>query len=131
MTHQEQYTLYRQEAKLLAAVGERVHHQVGRVTVRLPAELARAAMAAWERDDEGELGEETWEEREQRDQAGELALIGLALTEDGRHDGGEVVVDLHVSSAGAAFRAYIEAAGPAFRQTGPAYPPPPQPDPDA
>ncbi|GAB7188877.1 hypothetical protein ATKI12_8991 [Kitasatospora sp. Ki12] len=84
--------------------------------MRLPRAVAQAAMDAWERDDsDGELGEETREQYEARDQAGNLALIGLAISDDGRWEGDEVVVDLHVASAGAAWLSYAEAAGTAYR----------------
>ncbi|MEE1782923.1 hypothetical protein PUR71_08340 [Streptomyces sp. SP17BM10] len=115
MVDEEQYVRYREDSKLLAAIGERVHAQVGRVTVRLPGAVAQAAVDAWERDETGDIGEETREQYELRGQAGDLALIGLAISERGRREGEEVVVDLHVSSAGAAFLSYVEAAGPAFR----------------
>ncbi|WP_031072729.1 hypothetical protein [Streptomyces sp. NRRL WC-3742] len=116
MDDQEQYALYRADAKVLAAIGEHVHAQVDRVPLRLPRALAQAAVDAWERDDEGDLGEETFEQYELRGQAGDLALLGLTISERGRWEGEEVVVDLHVSYAGAAFDAYVEAAGPAFRR---------------
>ncbi|MEU1286748.1 hypothetical protein [Kitasatospora sp. NPDC005856] len=116
MTEEERYELYREESKALAAIGEYVHAQVGRVTVRLPRVVAQAAVDAWERDDpEGELGEETREQYELRDQAGNVALIGLAISEDGRWEGDEVVVDLHVHSAGAAWLSYADAAGADYR----------------
>ncbi|MEV7025967.1 hypothetical protein [Kitasatospora sp. NPDC093558] len=115
MVDEEQYVRYREDSKLLAAIGEHVHAQVGRVTVRLPAAVAQAAVDAWERDETGDVDEETREQYELRGQAGDLALIGLEISERGRREGEEVVVDLHVSSAGAAFLGYVEAAGPAFR----------------
>ncbi|MEU9620971.1 MULTISPECIES: hypothetical protein [unclassified Streptomyces] len=105
MVDQEQYARYREDSKVLAAIGEHVDAQVGRVTVRLPRATAEAAAAAWDRDELGELGEETHEQYALRDQAGELALIGLAISERGRWEGEEVVIDLSVASAGAAFRA--------------------------
>lgn len=113
------YALYREDAKLLAAIGEHVDAQVDRVTVRLPGALARAAVAAWDRDDEGDLDEETREQYELRGQAGDLALIGLAVSERGRWEGEEVVVDLFVNLAGAALLAHIEAAGADYRSPKP------------
>ncbi len=116
MAEEERYALYREEAKVLAAIGEQVHAQAGKVTVRLPRAVARAAVDAWERDDpDDELGEETIEQYELRRQAGDLALAGLTISEHGRWEGEEVVVDLHVSYAGSAVLAYLEAAGPDFR----------------
>lgn len=105
MVDQEQYVRYREDSKVLAAIGELVDAQVGRVTVRLPRAVAEAAVAAWERDELGDVGEETHEQYELRGQAGDLALIGLEISEDGRWEGEEVVIDLHVHSAGAAWLA--------------------------
>ncbi|MFI5645404.1 hypothetical protein [Kitasatospora sp. NPDC051705] len=117
MVDQEQYERYREDSTVLAAVGEHVHLQVGPVTVRLPGDLARAAVDAWERDEESSdgLGEESREQYELRDQAGTLALIGLAISESGRWDDDEVTVDLHVHSAGAAWLTYADSAGTSFR----------------
>ncbi|GAA5024304.1 hypothetical protein [Kitasatospora paranensis] len=105
MNDQEQYVRYREDSKVLAAIGVCVDAQVGPVTVRLPKALAEAAVAAWDRDEVGGLGEETYEQYALRDCAAELAFIGLAITRHGRTDGEEVVVDLNVASAGAAVRA--------------------------
>ncbi|MFF4173139.1 hypothetical protein [Streptomyces sp. NPDC001744] len=105
MTDQEQYVRYREDSRVLAAIGKHVDAQVGRVTVRLPRAVAEAAVAAWERDESGDVGEETHEQYELRSRAGDLALIGLEISERGRPEGEEVVVDLHVHSAGAAWLA--------------------------
>ncbi|MFI5526966.1 GNAT family N-acetyltransferase [Kitasatospora sp. NPDC051853] len=105
MVDQEQYVRYREDAKVLAAIGEHVEAQVGRVTVQLPKDVADAAVAAWERDEEGGRAAESHEEFIARDRAAELAFIGLAISERGRREGEDVVVDLDVASAGAALRA--------------------------
>ena len=69
--------------------------------VRLPAELARQAVAAWARDDTVPLvGPEPLADRRTRHLAGTLALIGLTVTERGRTEGDEVVVALPVELAG-------------------------------
>ncbi|MCX5108131.1 hypothetical protein OOK13_06265 [Streptomyces sp. NBC_00378] len=107
MVDEEVYVRYREDAKVLAAIGEHVDAQVGRVTVRLPRAVAEAAVDAWERDESGDLGEETHEQYALRDQAGDLALIGLVISERGRWEGEEVVIDLDVVSAGAAVRASL------------------------
>ncbi len=104
---QEQYVRYREDSTVLAAIGEHVDAQVGRVTVRLPRAVAEAAEAAWERDELGDLGEETHEQYALREQAGDLALIGLVISERGRWEGEEVLIDLDVASAGAAVRASL------------------------
>ncbi|CAL9284541.1 hypothetical protein ABZ568_11445 [Streptomyces olindensis] len=101
----EQYVRYRDDMKVLAAIGACVDRQAGRVVVRVPREPAEAAVAAWERTEEGAPGAETPEQYALRDGAAELALIGLAISERGRWEGEEVVVDLDVASAGAALRA--------------------------
>ncbi|MDN0198725.1 hypothetical protein [Streptomyces sp. S.PNR 29] len=101
----EQYARYRDDTDVLAAIGACVAAQTGRVTVRLPRTLAEAAVAAWNRDEHEAPGEETPTQYALRDGAAELALIGLAITERGRHEGEEVAVDLDVAAAGAAVRA--------------------------
>ncbi|MET9832640.1 hypothetical protein ABZ078_25790 [Streptomyces sp. NPDC006385] len=101
----EQYARYRDDTEVLAAIGSRVAAQTGRVTVRLPRELAEAAMSAWHRDERHEPAAETAGRHALRDGAAELALIGLAITERGRREGEVVTVELDIASAGAAVRA--------------------------
>lgn len=105
MVDQEQYVRYREDSKVLAAIGEHVDTQVGRVTVRLPRAVAEAAVDAWERDELGGLAPESHEQYMLRDRAAELAFIGLAISQPGRWEGEEVVIDLDVAAAGAALRA--------------------------
>ncbi|WP_329493939.1 hypothetical protein [Kitasatospora herbaricolor] len=105
MNDQEQYVRYQEDSKVLAAIGARVEAQVGRATVRLPKALAEAAVAAWDRDELGGPGEETHEQYALRDCAAELALIGLAISQRGRWENEELIIDLDVASAGAALRA--------------------------
>ncbi|MFC9856971.1 MULTISPECIES: hypothetical protein [unclassified Streptomyces] len=107
MADEEAYVRYRADSKVLAAIGKQVDAQAGRVTVRLPRAVAEAAVDAWERDESGDLGEETSEQSALRDQAGDLALIGLVISERGRREGEEVVIDLDVVFAGAAVRASL------------------------
>ncbi|GAA1967632.1 hypothetical protein [Catenulispora subtropica] len=102
MDNHERYAGYQEDANLLAAIGELVDAQVGRVTVRLPKTVAEAAVAAWERDDPYEDTLETTEQREVRGKAADLAMIGLEISQRGRVEGEEVVVDLRVGLAGAA-----------------------------
>ena len=95
MDETDRQRLYREDARLLGEIGAVLAHaELPGVTVRLPSALARAAVAAWERDDEGEPDAESYEQRVLRHRAGALALIGLAVQERGRADGGHVVVDL-------------------------------------
>ncbi|MFC9256636.1 hypothetical protein [Amycolatopsis thailandensis] len=105
MNEQGQYARYQEDSKVLAAIGACLDAQLAPIEVRLPKTLARAAAAAWDRDELDEFGEETHEQYALRDQAGELALIGLVISERGRWEGDEVVVDLDVAAVGAAVRA--------------------------
>ncbi len=108
MVDQEPYDRYREDSRALAAIGRFVDAQVGKVTVRLPRAVAQAAVDAWERDDSAEVDEvdeETPEQYVLRDHAAELALIGIAISERGRWEGEELVIDLDLASAGAAVRA--------------------------
>ena len=90
---------------MLAEIGTRLGPQVGRILVRLPRPLAEAAVAAWNRDELAEIGEESPAQREARDAAAELALIGLAVSDRGVPDGDEVAVDLDIMQIAAALRA--------------------------
>ncbi|MEU1787745.1 hypothetical protein ABZ553_18040 [Streptomyces sparsogenes] len=105
MADQERYVRYREDSKVLAAIGKQVAAQAGRITVRLPRAVAEAAVEAWGRDELDSPGEETHEQYALRDQAAELALIGLAISERGRWEGDELVIDLDIDSAGTASRA--------------------------
>ncbi|GGQ68151.1 hypothetical protein [Kitasatospora griseola] len=67
--------------------------------------VAEAAVKAWERDEVGGRATGTHEECMQRDRAAESAFVGLAISDHGRREGGEVVIDLDVAPAGAALRA--------------------------
>ncbi|GIH14250.1 hypothetical protein Raf01_24220 [Rugosimonospora africana] len=90
---------------MLAAIGACLDRQVSRISVRLPRSLAESAVAAWNREELGGIGEESREEFELRDDAAELAWIGLAISERGVRDGEEVVVDLDVVEVAAALQA--------------------------
>lgn len=90
---------------MLAAVGTHLDAQVGRIRVRLPRSVAESAVTAWERDEQGEIGEESRGQYELRDDAAELALIGLAITSRGVWEAEQVVVDLDVVEIAAALRA--------------------------
>ncbi|MFY1614950.1 hypothetical protein [Micromonospora sp. WMMD736] len=105
MEDREQYLQYQQDRTVLAAIGARLDPEVSRLSVRLPRSLAESAVAAWNREELGGIGEESREEYELRDDAAELALIGLAIGERGVRDGEDVVVDLDVVQVAAALRA--------------------------
>ncbi|MCX5069857.1 hypothetical protein OOJ91_28840 [Micromonospora lupini] len=70
--------------------------------------MAESAVSAWEREELGGISEETCEEHDLRDDAAELALIGLAISSCGVPDGEEVVVDLDVVQAAAALHAALD-----------------------
>ncbi len=67
----------------LALIGAALYEQDTKVRVRLPRELADAALAAWQREDEDSDDLHTHEESESekriRHRAGTLALIGSSL----------------------------------------------------
>ncbi|WP_143249910.1 MULTISPECIES: hypothetical protein [Amycolatopsis] len=92
------------EAATLAEVGAVLRASVlPPVLVRLPEDLARRAVAAWEREDTVPLVDpEPLGDRRVRHLAGTLALIGLAISERGDWTGDEVVVPLPVELAGVA-----------------------------
>jgi hypothetical protein len=96
MDETETQKTWRGEARVLHEVGAVILDQsLPQVEVRLPRRLAEQAVEAWERDDgEGPLDPETHEQASQRQCAGTLALIGLSITERGRWEGHEVVVEL-------------------------------------
>jgi len=92
----ERQEAYRHDAHLLSEVGAALAHaKLPNLEVHLPKPLAEQAVAAWQRrDSEGPLGEETCEQRVQRQRAGTLALIGLSIAERGQWVGNDVVVEL-------------------------------------
>lgn len=99
--------LYRDDARLLGEIGAALARtDLPRIEVRLPSALARAAVAAWQRDDEGEPGPESdaesYQQRVVRHRAGALGLIGLAVEERGRAEDDEVIVDLSPDVIGSA-----------------------------
>lgn len=77
--------------------------------MRLPRAVAvaeaEAVVKAGERDEVGGRATGTHEEYLQRDRAAESAFVGLAISDRGRREGGEVVIDLDAAPAGAALRA--------------------------
>ncbi|MEO3855614.1 hypothetical protein [Acrocarpospora sp. B8E8] len=103
----EQYVRYQQDRTVLAAIGAHLDPQVSRIRVRLPRSVAESAVAAWDREELGGIGEESREEYKLRDDAAELALIGLAISSRGVWDSEDVVVDLDVAQISAALRANL------------------------
>lgn len=90
--------MYREEAAVLGRIGQVfLGQEIPRIEVRLPRDVAEAAVAAWEFDDDESTGptEETFEQRVVRSRAASLSLIGLAINERGRWTDDAVVVALH------------------------------------
>ena len=91
VTEPEQYARYRDDAKILRAVGNALRDVPG-TTADLPADLADAALAAWSRSEEGPLpSDETAEQRQARADAATVALIGLGV-EKAREQGAPVTL---------------------------------------
>ena len=89
--------LYREEAAVLGKIGQVfLGAEMPQIEVRLPRDVAEAAVAAWERNDDESVGpiNETFEQRVVRSRAASLSLIGLAISERGRWTDDEVVVAL-------------------------------------
>ncbi|MFF2793192.1 hypothetical protein ACFVT6_41720 [Streptomyces sp. NPDC058049] len=105
MEDREQYVRYQQDRAVLASIGAHLDSQISQVSVRLPRSVAKSAVAAWDREELGGIGEESREEYELRVDAAELAFIGLAISSRGVWDGEEVVVDLDVVQIAAALQA--------------------------
>jgi hypothetical protein len=94
---------WREDARVLGEIGRLLARaDLPAVTVRLPLPLARAAVEAWNRSYEGELGRESYEQRVARRRARTLGLIGLSVEERGGATGDEVVVDLSPNLIGSA-----------------------------
>lgn len=102
--------IWAEDAATLAAIGRSLLPQPTTVTVRLPRELADAALAAWAREDR-DPPSDAKDPQEVADQsrAGTLALIGLSIQERGRADGGDVLVELDAWYIGSALDAADEA----------------------
>ncbi|MFE6844671.1 hypothetical protein [Streptomyces sp. NPDC057686] len=105
MEDREQYVRYRQDRAVLAAIGAHLGPRISQISVRLPRSVAESAVAAWDREELGGIREESRAEYDLRDDAAELAFIGLAVSSRGVWDGEEVVVDLDVAQIAAALRA--------------------------
>jgi hypothetical protein len=104
------YDRYRSDTNVLAAIGGDLERQVPEATVTLPRDLAELAMASWEWDAEGEPGPESNAEARIRHNSGDLALIGLAITERGVWDGDRVSVTLDIGLLGRAVSVAAEVA---------------------
>ncbi len=80
----------------LALIGAALYEQDTKVRVRLPRELADAALQAWQREDEDSEDLHTYEEsvseQRVRQRAGTLALIGASLENAPIQISGEYVI---------------------------------------
>ena len=113
MGESEDQLAFREQAATLGEIGSVLARRaLPEIEVRLPKDLARAAVQAWEWDDSGESEPETPDQEIERHRAGTLALIGLAVSERGRTDGGEVVVRLSPDLVGLAIDAAHDVPGP-------------------
>jgi hypothetical protein len=96
---------YERDAEVLARIGAALGSQPTSLTVRLPADLASQALAAWQREETAQPGTETRSQRPVRLRASWLALIGLSVQQTGRRDGSDVVCELDATTASAALDA--------------------------
>lgn len=101
----EDYAQWELDGEVLAQIGRVLMAQSLEVEVRVPRELADAAVASWQRDGPETLGEESSEQRAARHRAAYLSLIGCSLEELGWLDGDEVVVKLNAWFIGEALNA--------------------------
>jgi hypothetical protein len=79
----EQRAAWSRDETTLGELGRALFAQPLAVSVYLPGDLARQAVAAWEREDTGEVSDESPEDRRTRGRASALALIGLAVQRGG------------------------------------------------
>ena len=106
-----EYRRYRDDAAVLVEIGQHLASVVPFVDVTLPAKMVDAAIAAWNRDEDGPAIEESDEQRHLRGYAADLALLGLVLSERGRCVGDQVTVRLPVAHFAAAIVAVANGAG--------------------
>ncbi|MEO3822013.1 hypothetical protein [Plantactinospora sp. B24E8] len=102
-----EYRRYREDVEVLRRIGAQLASAVPYVECLVPGELAATAVAAWERDEEAPIVEETCEQTRSRLRAGDLALLGLAVSRSGS-SGDPVVVRLPVAQFAAAVEAWSE-----------------------
>ena len=107
----EQYKRYAADAQVLAGIGSTLQGQTLHPVVHVPTELAEAATKAWGRDEPDHLPSETAEQTALRRAAGDLALIGLAIAQNGQQRAGGIVeVKIDPTLIDAAVRAYRRAS---------------------
>jgi hypothetical protein len=112
MTDSERQQRYRKDALVLAEIGQVLARaDLPSAVVRLPASLAKAALVAWQLDDESPLDPETYEQRLTRHRAATLGLIGLCVERSGKTEGDEVVVEVPLTLIGSALDAADDLPG--------------------
>jgi hypothetical protein len=99
---------YAADSRLLGEIGAALVSQNTRLSVRLPAELAAQALAAWHRDETGDVGAETAYEQKMRSHAADVALVGLAIEQAGALQTGPVDIELNAIQVAAALMAHYE-----------------------
>jgi hypothetical protein len=87
----DEYARYQHDAETLAAIGGALRGQSPE-SVTLPADLADAAVAAWQRDEQAPVEAETPEQRHLRQAASTVALIGLSV-QSARESGSPLALD--------------------------------------
>lgn len=107
MAEPPEYSRYRQDVGVLRSIGAHLASDIPYVECTIPGDLAAAAVAAWERDEEGPIVEETSAQTRSRLRAGDLALLGLAVSRSGS-PGDPVVLRLPVAQFAAAVEAWSE-----------------------
>jgi hypothetical protein len=90
----DEYREWHADGGVLAQIGRALFDQPTKLTVSLPRDLAKRALASWQRSYEGPLGEESSEERKIRHRAASLGLIGLSVERSGLGESDDVVVEL-------------------------------------
>jgi len=107
---EDEYRLWENDANLLAEVGRVLFVQPTRIAVRLPRTLAERALAAWQRDDStGGPSDASLAQGIVRQRAASVALIGLAIKNEGLAGDDDVVVTLDAREIGDALEAADEA----------------------
>jgi hypothetical protein len=104
------YERFASDSRTLAKIGESLRGQPPDEVAVVPRDLADAAVAAWDRDEEDQLPDvETDRQATLRDHAATLALIGLAIQKRGVGSSDEVHVQLRQEQVVAAIVAADQA----------------------
>ncbi|MCW2527671.1 MAG: hypothetical protein JWM76_2531 [Pseudonocardiales bacterium] len=89
------YVRFAQDERSLQLIGDELRSQDSSHSVKLSKEICAQAVAAWNRNESGTLADpETERQREVRNNSGVLALIGLAISDEGYAVGDHIAVAL-------------------------------------